>query len=935
MSVTRAAWVMSRNCARHGSRRPPTRRIIGRVRTRPLIAREDELARIERFIAGDPHVLLIRGVAGIGKTVLWQESVRRARERGWAVLVAAPASAEARLSFAALGDLLAPVASAVLPALAAPQRAALEVALSLAAPEGRRPDGTAVARAALGALRAAAEARPVLVAIDDVQWLDAPSALTVAFALRRLRDKRIHVVLSQRTASAGDPFPIGLERPAPAGDPERDSGAIEVVELGPLSLGAIAHLIRERAGLALPRPVVRRIHETAHGNPLLALELAGALRRHGATLRPGAPLPVPAAYEELVRERVAILPVATRRALVELAALTQPDAALLDVDALGPAFANGLIEREGDRVRFTHPLLGAAVYAQARRSEARDAHLRLAPRVPTLEQRARHLALAAEGPDDAVASELDAAAADALARGAPSGAAEILERAFELTPVDDADARARRAAEAADAYYRSGDAPRAFAVAERAIAALPSGAARAGVLCWLADARHSIELADRALAEGGLDERIRARAFVARSEARLIADDLRGALDDARAALTAATAAGDEATRSRAMNHVGFLGAMAGLDESVALLARAAEEEPSRPPSLVYGPTTALGVVRLWRDELDEARIILEGRMAIAAERGDEHARAQLAERLARVEIRSGAWERALEWIDESTAIREGAGMPTARVTLALRSVVEASRGELADATANAERCLAELRTVDPQGIHEQAVYALGFAHLQAGRYADAAEELGALSAALERAGVGEPGIVGHHADELEALVLAGHAERARERIAEVERRGRERDRPREIVAALRARALLDGSVADAEAALAECARLPIPLERARTLLVLGTLQRRAKRWGEARRRLGEAIAELDRLGARALAERARSELARVGGRTAAGALTETERRVAELAARGRTNKEIAAEVFLSIRGVEANLSRVYEKLGVRSRAELAHRLTR
>jgi DNA-binding CsgD family transcriptional regulator len=885
-----------------------------------LVGRESELASVARFVERGAGVLLLRGEAGIGKTALWREGVRESEAGGATVLVAQPAGPEARLAFAALGDLLADRAAEVADALPAPQRRALEVALLLREPGPRRPDPAAVARATLAGLR---ELAPVLVAVDDVQWLDPGSAAALAFAVRRAGDDSIRFLLTQRTERRGDALPLELDRVEPGPD---------VLELGALSLGALQQLVRARLDVSFPRPVLVRVHETSRGNPLLALELARALERRDLPVEAGEPLPVPPVYEELVRERVAELPAETREALLEVAALSHATLDVISVDALAPAFEAEMLERDGRRVRFSHPLFAAAVYAQAAPHRVRAVHARLAQRVRDPEERARHLALAAAGADASVADQLQAAGERALARGAPGSAAELFEQAAALTPEDRARSIARTLA-AADAHTRAGDNRRGVALASDALEGATDPTSRAELLVWLADAAGTVDAAERAVAGVGDDPRLAAAAWNARSEAALVADDVPGALVAARRAADFARRGDDRATLVRALSHLGSMTIRSGDPSGVAAIEEAyALEDPKDPATILYGARANLGIAALWFDDLDRARLLLSERVDFAVEIGDEAGRSILLQRLIRAELWSGDLHGALARADDLVGLKESAAYDPPIAALWVRALAKAQLGRFGEARDDAE--LAQTLATgfgDPDHFH--VVYVRGAIETHAGNDQAAVVHLERLPELLERTGTVEPGICPFHSDLLESLVRAGAGATADARIAEVEALGRKLDRPRLLVAAYRARAMLHSSVADAELSLAECARLPVPIERARTLLVLGTLQRRLKRWGDARTTLTEAAGEFDRLGASAWAERVRGELARVGGRAATGALTETERRVAELAANGRPNKEIAAELFLSVRGVEANLSRVYAKLGIRSRGELAQKL--
>jgi predicted ATPase len=213
-----------------------------------IIGRDRELNSIYQFldaVPGEPVALLIEGEAGIGKTALWQHAVDLAQQRSYRILACRPGDSETRLSFAALDDLLAGVLEGALPALAEPKRRALEIALLRSVVVGAPPDQRAVSGAVLDVLRLLAADAPVILAIDDVQWLDRPSARVIQFALRRLETDPIGVLLSLRTETEDGAPPLGLDRGLP-------EGRLHQLPLGPLSLAAVHQLVRLRLDAALP-----------------------------------------------------------------------------------------------------------------------------------------------------------------------------------------------------------------------------------------------------------------------------------------------------------------------------------------------------------------------------------------------------------------------------------------------------------------------------------------------------------------------------------------------------------------------------------------------------------------------------------------------------------------------------------------------------------
>ena len=355
---------------------------------------------------------------------------------GYRILSCRPSEAETGFAFAGLADLLGDAAGDVLPELPPIQRRALEAALLLGESE-IHADDRAVAAAFLGALRLLASDRPLCLAVDDIQWLDVASVAALRYALARLEHEPVAALLAVRGG-----VPPWLRRAVP-------EGRLRTIEIGSLSVGALQELLRARLDATFPRPTLIRLWETSGGNPFFALELASALQRRGGTLAPGEELPVPADLDELLHARLDGLSAAALEVARAVAALADPTVPLVEAavgrraDAgLAEALAARILELDGERLRFTHPLLGSAVAARQMPSRRRSLHARLATLVPTAEERARHLALATAGPSREIAAVLEDAARSAHARGAPATAAELAEQALRLTPAVDVDGRA-------------------------------------------------------------------------------------------------------------------------------------------------------------------------------------------------------------------------------------------------------------------------------------------------------------------------------------------------------------------------------------------------------------------------------------------------------------------------------------------------------------
>lgn len=891
-----------------------------------LLGRHDEIESLERFLERareGPAALVLTGEAGIGKTALWRVALERAGRAGHRVLATVAVGAEQRLAYAGLADLLEAAVADRGDILPPPQRRALAAALLLEDPGERETDPRTVAAATLSLLRALAADGPVLVAVDDAQWLDHSSAEALSFALRRVRAEPVALLATHR---AGTPLALNVD-------------AAEMLEPRALSIGAVQRLLHQTLDATMARPVLRRLHAASSGNPLLALELGRAVQHGGqSALGPGL-LPVPERVEELMAGRLAALPAPTLAALRELAARPGAVPAVLTPEALAPALEVGIITLDGARVRFAHPLFQAAVYARTDPWERRALHERLAASAVTAEERAHHLARSTEPPDEHVAGTLEEAAAALRRRGATADSAELYEQALRFTPAADAAGRARRGLCATQAHGAARNPTRLLAVLRDLVPQLPPGPDRAPLLASLGHHTYDTALIEQAVEEAN-DDAGRASATVMLGVTLGLLGELRASREAARRAVALAESAGDDALLCSALALAGRMeaGMLVGDPEVALERARTLPHEGDH----YYAPGAQIGLWRLAQDRLDEARELLIEHLEGAIAVGDEQSRESLLLHLGALEVRAGNLDRALELAQEGLDLAVASGEVHARGWhLYGRAHVLAHKGDLDAARADAEAAL-ELAAEGSSpwyGLFARTV--LGFADVTEARYDDALEWIGNLHDLLEALGLMEPGFLVFHADEIEALVGVGQLERAEARLETIERQGRHLDRPAELVVAWRGRGMLlaargelEAGVGCLERALVECGRLPVPTERARTLLALGAAERRLRRRAAARRHLDEARRVFAATGARAWVARVDAELARIGGRgSAAAGLTATEQRVAELVAAGHSNKEVARLLTVSPKTVDGHLSRIYPKLGVRSRTELARAL--
>ena len=925
----------------------------------PIVGREAELSAISAALLrmrSGPGALVLQGSAGIGKTTLWQSGVAEARAGGQTVLVTRAAESEARMSYAALGDLLAGLPEATFATLPAPLRRALDRALLRGDGAAGSPDPRAVSLAVAQAIHALAAAQPVVVAIDDVQWLDRPSARVLSFVFRRLTDEPVGVLESLRLGSGAPADPI---------ETDRAFAECEHLTVGPLTVGALGRLLRQRTNPSLPRPFVVRLHEITDGNPLFALEIARTTRDPVTAIAPGERWPVPGDLQRVLSARLARLPPATQRPLLAIAASSQPTWELVlrvvgsserSRSALARAEEAGIIERIADRVRFSHPLLASTVYANATETERRALHLRLASAAADLEERARHLALGTGAPSADVAEVLETAARGARARGAPDAAADLAELSTAMTPPADEAGRRRRRLVAAEYHFDAGDASRAHRVLREIIEASPPGIERAEMLYRLASMSWMNLLegvrspAEQALAEAGEDAPMRCAIHNALCWVAFYRADLPAAGRHARESLRWSEVA-DPAARADALATLAFVEFLEGRpNPGLMAQARALQDVSMEGASWTEGsvyttPGSIHALELMWSGRLAEARDVLERELAAYEQHAMYALRQEVLCYLSELECRAGRFELAAGHGRESMDIIQESGQAaTQRHVVLFNEAWPAAllgRVEEAREMATTGVRLAEANDDPFNGSWNHAV--LGFLELSLAAYEPALVHLEAAATWVDALGSVELAVIPCLPDLVETLVALGRIDDARPVVERLAASAAGRDRPWAAGTAARGRAMiaaaggdLSGAAATAERSIAELDRASQPFEAARSRLVLGQIHRRAKQKRLAREALERARDAFAELGARVWEARAEAELRRIGGRTPSPfELTETEASIASLVARGLSNREAADALFLSPATVQASLKRIYQKLGVRSRTELAATLAR
>ena len=906
-----------------------------------MIGRREELAALGEFVAGVPargSALLFEGEAGIGKTALWNEGVRLGSEGGLRVLAARAGQSETQTSFATVGDLFAPVLDE-LPRLVPVQRRALEIALLVREPDGPPPDERLLGVALLALVRALAKDGPLLLAVDDVQWVDAGSEHLLRFILRRLDGDPVGVLATVRGRPADTPLEL-----------ERAFAGLRRFPVGPLSVAAIHRLLWERLEVNLSRPVLMRVHEAVGGNPFFALELGRALA-DGRISADSLHVAVPDNLRAVVAKRLSTLPERVRETLAAVAALATPSVtglaplASTAVDDIELARKRGVLELEGDRVRFTHPLLAPVCYDDMPLHKRRRLHRRLAELDVDPEERARHLALATAGPDEEIAVALDDAARHARQRGAAQSTAELAERAIALTPGDAVDRINRRRIIAGDASFYAGDRGKAKAMYEAVIASAPPGPLRGEAfmqlaeLCVVGESHVTGEkFFRRALAEPALD--LRLKVFIVCELAFLVL--IRGESRKAARRVEAALRVSERLADAELIATV--LGGMARVRFERTgriqrdLVNRAIEIEQAAGLVLLDNSIARFPLAaQLGRAaHYDEARALWGEVIAEAHERADPAVGMRLL-LLASMEVAAGRWDEAARRCEEAMEAgrQTGRGM-LKRISLTIHAEIAAYRGD-----DNARTEIAALLPLAEQAADARMTRDLVRAHatleLSCGEAEAAWRQLAPLFADLDELDQSLARVAGSVA--IESLIGVGELDEAERLLELLEEFAAHADTllgplARRCCGLLHAaRRDYERSIAALKAAATEpdLPQQANPLELARTLLALGTVQRKARHKRDARESLQRAIEIFERLGARLWLEKARSELRRIGGRIGSESeLSETERRIAELVADGRRNREVAAELSLSPNTVAWNLSKVYRKLGVTSRTELA-----
>jgi DNA-binding NarL/FixJ family response regulator len=900
-----------------------------------LVGRDAELTMVARLLdtvsAGGNGALAVVGEPGMGTTAL----LEAASELGgqMQVLAACGAESEAELPFSGLADLVRPVIEH-LDALPAPQAAALAGALALAPPSPG--DRFAVCAAAQAIVERAAQERPVLVLVDDLHWFDGPSRECVLYVARR-PPTGVAVLVALRE-EAGDLLPHELRR----------------MSLSGLARADALRLLADRAP-DLAAPVAAELATAAEGNPLALVELASTLTGDQRAGR--APLDQPAIPGPCLRHafarRLDALPAATRTALLVLAAEGTGDLAPvaracdrlgIAADALEVAEAAGLLRLSAGHAEVVQPTVAGIAYHDAPGAERRRAHGALAEALSG-DRAAWHLAAAAAGPSEAAAQALDQVAAGAAARRGYATSVAALELAARLST--ERGARMQRLIQAAGAGMMAGLTGRARAalallddLAPGPDMRVPAAQLRGLLDCWDGDVREGGALLLRTADElAPIDPAGAAGLLADAAMASSAVGDCRETLRRAAAAVELLATAGDVAgdVRARALAAHAWALVLRGqsrrarplLAELDACLA-AVDPLSTEAQFLVFTINLRLpeeGYARARRDAL--------AIVTAARESGALAAIPMPLQIAGHAALRLGDWSAARSEAAEVVELAEATDqrMPLDLGVL-LGAMVDASTGAEDSARAALAR---QLAFTERAGIGSGVTWGtavLGFLELSLGRIPEALKALERVEQRIAEEGMEEPTLIPWAPDLVEALVRVGRAEDAKRVTHTLTLQAEASGTATATAMAARCRGIVAAGAGEPEfeRALTHHARSPVPFELARTRLAYGAKLHRAGHRADAREQLRGALEIFTRLGAEPWAEHARSELRSAGGRFRGrrDGLTAAELRVARAVARGATNRQAAAELFLSPKTVESHLAHAYRKLGVKSRTQLA-----
>ena len=894
-----------------------------------LVGRQTEIGQVKSALANAVErgtALLVSGAPGIGKTSLLELAARRARDRAYRVLAIAGVESEAALPYAGLQQLLQPVlaSAATLPE---PQKTALLTALGMRS--GPPPEVFLVALAALNLIAEVGADKPICVIADDVQWLDAPTASVLAFVARRMESTRTLFVIGLR-----DGFDSPLR-----------SAHIREIQVGPLGDAASTELLT-RVAPELEPAMRRRILDEALGNPLALVELPRALRQasNGQEIAPHG-MPLTDRLERTFSAQASRLPNGTQSALLLVALDVEPSVSEVlsaerllagkevSVDVLAPALDVGLIGIAGARVRFRHPLIRSALDQAATPGQRRAAHLALAEVIADPDRRAWHRARSVLGVDEGAAADLEAAAARAQARGATAIALAALELAASLTP--DNAVRARRLLAAAELAFQLGE-PSAVGRLLDAATRLELTSHDVARMTWLREIFHDGVPGDPAAVAKLVSV---AQEVSAEGDRNLALKLLQGAglrcfwADPGEAARKLVFEAVDQLARDGLEPQILEIASLAApIDSAVMVSANVRElalvdSADSADIQLLAFAAYAVGAVTQSIELMDRAAPMLraQGRLGLLA---------QLHVLRALAGLNVSQFNEALREVEEGNRLAVETAQPIwTAMSQMVRGVLLGLRGDEVVAQRLISGAGESLAAVRLSVLHRQTEFAYGMVAMTAGRNSDAFDHFARMFDSDVGARMAAPFVV-------ESAVRAGRDKEAHRLLSQLEALATRTPAPLVHIGLRHGRALLaEDSEARGLYEIALNAEPKWPFDRARLLMSYGSWLRRQRRITESRPYLREAHDTFESLGLQPWADRARGELRASGERTPEPsnrqrpALSAQELQIAQMAAAGLSNREIADRLFLSHRTVGGHLYRVYPKLGVVSRSELARAL--
>ncbi|MFF4319044.1 AAA family ATPase [Streptomyces sp. NPDC001568] len=894
---------------------------------------------VDRALTTHGRAVLV-GPAGAGKTEVARAVAAAAEGRRETVLRLAPEAADRWIPEASAAALLATVPRAVLERLAGPQRTAIALLRRETDAPGAGRDHVALRLALVEVLRTLAASGPVLLVLDNAQWLDAETTDLLRFALR-LTPPRVRV-LAAECVHAGTPVAEPLCGP---GTP--------AVRVPPLGADEVAELLLRHD---LPARLAGRIHQASGGNPRLALALGHSLAEAAGTRDGGAhhadTLPVSGQARDVARRLLAEAPARARRTLLLAALTARPTTALLrragrpDAEAeLAEAERAGLITvGEDGAVAFTAGAVATALAADSGWPERSSGHAALADAVDDPVQAVRHRALAVDLPDARLAAEITAAADSCRRRGQRALAAELGLLAAERTPAALPREELARLVGAAEDAGWAGRADLARRATRAVLARDASPAQRVRARLAVIDAAGQA-LADldetfaNAVADAAGDPSLRAAVQLRIAWKLNLSDgDPVRSRDAAAEAGALAKAGGDQVAEAMALTVRARMGRILGDRDAEDILAEAlALPAPEVPLGMRNAPQYLAVRHALFDDRLGDAHGQLLALLPAVQRTGSAEDVFEVLRSLTEVELRRGRCAAAAAHARRAVELTIEAGLSPGPAWY-VAATAEAAGGSFARAAGYARRGIRASEEEQDQVFLSRGLYALGTVELATGEAAKAAATLCRVAELEEAQQVVDPSILRWHGELAEALVAADDPARAAELLDGVAPVARSLGRTPVLAALDRARGLCLSARGDAEPAVAlleETARrfegLGLPLEHGRTLLALARVERRRRRRAPARAALLAAAEVFERAGAKpwlGLAREAAPEAA--APHPGVAALTEAEARLALLVGAGASNQEAAAKLFLSVKTVEARLTRIYQKLDVRSRAQLA-----